>query len=331
MARTNRVKVDGDAWYHVMSRTNDRRFLFEGGRVKSELLDALRRAAAFSGVRLGACVAMDNHFHAVVKVEAPSAPVGAEELLRRVGALKGAEAARRLSERWGRLEASGLAAALEAERGRLRARMHDVSEFVKTFKEEFDRAFKRGRPYCGSVWSGRFASTLVEGGEYLRRCVKYVLHNPVRAGLVSQAKDYAWSWCAPDMLPGAGTGPMSGPAPVGTGPAGEGEGRLAEAGAAGTEAGPVAGADAARAGGDVGTGPGGWWLRRVAKVGAGKVFGSAGFVLRTASALGDRFRARGVGAHPVGEIGFSTHGWRLARAGVGRDALLRDRRSGRSD
>ena len=268
MARTNRVKVDGDAWYHVMSRTNDRRFLFEGGRVKSELLDALRRAAAFSGVRLGACVAMDNHFHAVVKVEAPSAPVGAEELLRRVGALKGAEAARRLSERWGRLEASGAAAALEAERGRLRARMHDVSEFVKTFKEEFDRAFKRDRPYCGSVWSGRFASTLVEGGEYLRRCVKYVLHNPVRAGLVSQAKDYAWSWCAPDMLPGAGTG------------------------------------------------PGGWWLRRVAQVGAGKVFGSAGFVLRTAAALGDRFRAKGVGAHPVGDIGFSTHGWRLAAAGA---------------
>ena len=205
---------------------------------------------------------------------------GAFVIRGRVGALKGAEAARRLSERWGRLEASGLAAALEAERGRLLARMHDVSEFVKTFKEEFDRAFKRGRPYCGSVWSGRFASTLVEGGEYLRRCVKYVLHNPVRAGLVSQAKDYAWSWCAPDMLPGAGTGPMSGPAPVGTGPADEGKGRLAEAGAAGTGAGPVAGADAARAGGDAGTGPGGWWLRRVAQVGAGKVFGSAGFVLR---------------------------------------------------
>ena len=65
-----------------------------------------------------------------------------------------------------------------------------------------------------------------------------------------------------------------------------------------------------------GTGPGAWWLRRVAQVGAGKVFGSAGFVLRTASALGDRFRARGVGAHPVGEIGFSTHGWRLATAGA---------------
>ena len=305
MARTNRVKADGDAWYHVMSRTNDRRFLFEGGRVKDELLDALRRAAAFSGVRLGACVAMDNHFHAVVKVEAPSGPVPAEELLRRVGALKGAEAARRLSERWGRLEASGAAAALEAERGRLRTRMHDVSEFVKTFKEEFDRAFKRERPYCGSLWSGRFASTLVEGGEYLRRCVKYVLYNPVRAGLVPQARDYAWSWCASDLLPDAGTGPAAAHL-IRQGPA-----------AAPVSAEPAAGAASSAAGASgSGTGPGAWWLRRVAQVGAGKVFGSAGFVLRTASALGDRFRAKGVGAHPVGAIGFSTHGWRLAKAGV---------------
>lgn len=273
MARTNRVKAEGDAWYHVMSRTNGRRFLFEGGRVKSALVDALRRAAAFSGVELRACVAMDNHFHAVVRVARPSAPATGEELLRRVGALKGEGARRALAERWGRLASSGAVAAVEAEQGRLRARMHDVSEFVKTFKEEFDRAFKRGRPYCGSVWSGRFASTLVEGGEHLRRCVRYVLYNPVRAGLATRATDYAWSWRAAGADSCAGTGPAQG--------------------------GPDAGA---------------WWLRRVAQFGAGKVFGSAAFVLRTASALGSCFRARCVGAHPVGEIGYSTHGWRLAMA-----------------
>lgn len=278
MARTNRVKAEGDAWYHVMSRTNGRRFLFGGGRVKSALVDALRRAAAFSGVELRACVAMDNHFHAVVRVSRPSAPATGEELLRRVGALKGEGARRALAERWGRLASSGAAAALEAEQGRLRARMHDVSEFVKTFKEEFDRAFKRGRPYCGSVWSGRFASTLVEGGEHLRRCVRYVLYNPVRAGLATRATDYAWSWRAAGADSGAGTGPARG--------------------------GPDAGSE---------TG-GAWWLRRVAQFGAGKVFGSAAFVLRTASALGSCFRARCVGAHPVGEIGYSTHGWRLAMA-----------------
>ena len=45
MARTRRIKKDSDAHYHLMSRTNDRRFLFENGEVKSELVSALRRAA----------------------------------------------------------------------------------------------------------------------------------------------------------------------------------------------------------------------------------------------------------------------------------------------
>ena len=45
MARTRRIKKDSDAHYHLMSRTNDRRFLFESGEVKSELVSALRRAA----------------------------------------------------------------------------------------------------------------------------------------------------------------------------------------------------------------------------------------------------------------------------------------------
>ena len=70
MARTARIKKsnNGTARYHLMSRTNDRRFLFEKGRVKTQLVDALKRAAAFSGVELEAYVAMDNHFHIVCKV-----------------------------------------------------------------------------------------------------------------------------------------------------------------------------------------------------------------------------------------------------------------------
>ncbi len=269
MARTNRIKVDGDAHYHVVSRTSNKLFLFERGGTKAALVDALRRAAAFSGVELKAFAAMDNHFHAVVKVVKPDEPVGTDELLRRVGVLKGERAKTALARSWAELSAAGFEAKLREEHDRLRARMNDVSEFVKTFKEEFDRAFKREREYCGSIWSGRFTSTLVEDGAYLARCKRYVVYNPVRAGLVTQAKDYPWSWCEDDD--------------------------------------PFAGSV-----------PGEWCLRRVAQVGAGKVFGSAGFVLRTAFALGDRFRSRGVGAHPVGGIGYATHGWRLAKAAEAR-------------
>ena len=286
MARTNRIKSDGDAHYHVMSRTNGKRFLFEEDGVKDELVDALRRAAAFSGVRLMAYAAMDNHFHAVVKVEKPDAPVGEEELLRRVGILKGEREKAALAARWRRLAEEGDESAIAAEQERLRVRMHDVSEFVKTFKEEFDRAYKRDRPYCGSIWSGRFASTLVEDGAYLARCKKYVVYNPVRAGLVTQAKDYPWCWCEDDE-----------PFFAGTGPDGAGADDLREDSMEDGPAGAV---------------PAEWWLRRVAQIGAGKVFGSVGFVLRIVAAQGERFRSRGVGAHPVGGIGYTTHGWRLA-------------------
>ena len=200
MARTARVKLTetGEAVYHVMSRTNDRRFLFERGETKTMLVDALRRAAEFTGVRLLAYAAMGNHFHAVVRVTRTDEPVPEDELVRRVGVLRGRKAADDLVERWAELRAAGFEAALAAEQDRLRRRMDDVSAFAKTFKELFDRAFKRRRAYCGSVWSGRFKSTLVEGGRYLATCVKYVLHNPIRAGIVTRVADYAWVWCEKD-------------------------------------------------------------------------------------------------------------------------------------
>ena len=52
MARTARIKKNGSgvAYYHLMSRTNGRKFLFDRGGVKTQLVDALKKAAAFSGV-----------------------------------------------------------------------------------------------------------------------------------------------------------------------------------------------------------------------------------------------------------------------------------------
>ena len=58
----------------------------------------------------------------------------------------------------------------------------------------------------------------------------------------------------------------------------------------------------------------GWCVeRKVAQVGAGKIFGSEAFVMRWIYGLGDKFSAARTAAHAVGEIGFSSHGWRLAK------------------
>lgn len=196
MARTARVKLSGTgvADYHLMSRTNDRRFLFGKGETKTQLVAALKRAAEFCGVRIRAYTAMDNHFHVVVRVTRTDEPVPEAELVRRVGVLKGERAARELESRWAEFHAAGFEAMLAEEQSRLRAQMNDISAFIKVFKELFDRWYKRSRPYTGSIWAGRFKSTLIEDGRYLATCVKYILYNSIRAGIVRQAKDYRWSW-----------------------------------------------------------------------------------------------------------------------------------------
>ena len=197
MARTGRIKRDGRAHYHVMSRTNGRRFLFGKGRTKAEMVGILRRTAEFSGVRLEAFCVMDDHFHVVCEVARPEGPVPEGEVLRRVGVLKGERFAGRLRGRWAEMRGAGAGAAADAELDGWRRRMGDVSEFAKTFKELVSIAWKAANrnpeTYCGSIWSGRFRSTLVEGGQCLAACVRYVELNPVRAGMVTRARDYAYS------------------------------------------------------------------------------------------------------------------------------------------
>jgi len=209
MARTARVKKtsSGTSHYHLMSRANDRRFLFEKGGAKTQLVDALRRSAEFSGIELEAYAAMGNHFHVVCRVVRDDEPVPEGELIRRVGVLKGANAAHELAERWAEQRKAGLLSLVEADQNRLRSRMNDISEFMKTFKETFDVWYKRERKYTGSIWSGRFASTLIDGGRYRATCMRYVYLNPVRAGIVKHATDYAWSWIAAPDEPFEGTVP----------------------------------------------------------------------------------------------------------------------------
>ena len=348
MARSKRIKetAAGVAYYHVISRTNNKVFLFDSAKTKDALVDALKRSAAFSGVEIEAYAVMSNHIHVVVKVtrfvgtgpngiassagSATSAfcdnrlgetsknaafaretvdfsaslmgsvPSWAEaipemELLRRVEALKGAKARQELGMKWSELRKTGLDARLELEQNRLRVRMNDVSEFVKTFKETFDRIYKKDHEYCGSIWSGRFTSTLIEDGEYLARCRKYVYYNPIRAGIVSRAVAYRWSY----------------------------DRSLSEVG----ENSAFAGETADFAASPMGPVPNGWWMRRVAQIGAGKVFGSAAFVMRKASGLGHLFPAKHIVARAVGEIGFATHGWRLAK----RLELTESAKSGKSN
>src|SRR5687767_13304379 len=45
----------------------------------------------------------------------------------------------------------------------------------------------------GTLWEGRFRSSIVQEQGYLLRCYRYIELNPVRAGMVGHPRDYRWS------------------------------------------------------------------------------------------------------------------------------------------
>ena len=45
----------------------------------------------------------------------------------------------------------------------------------------------------GTLWSGRFKSSVIDADRYLLACLRYVELNPVRAGMINRPEDYRWS------------------------------------------------------------------------------------------------------------------------------------------
>jgi len=73
-----------------------------------------------------------------------------------------------------------------SEEGAVGAMMQDIGRrYVRIINNIHGRT--------GSLWEGRFKSSLIDSEDYLLLCHRYIEANPVRAGMVAQAGDYAWS------------------------------------------------------------------------------------------------------------------------------------------
>ena len=192
MARSARIKADGVAYYHVVSRVANKAFLFGDAKRKGRVLDFLRRSAEFSGVYVVTYALMDNHIHLCVRVP-ERRDAGAGEVVRRVGVLYGSRRREALERNLSVLRREGMLDDAEAVLERFRRRMGDLSEFMKTFKQRVSQWYNGEAGHEGTLWEGRFKSVLIEGGEYLRAVVNYIHMNPVRAKIVPHASQYAWS------------------------------------------------------------------------------------------------------------------------------------------
>jgi REP element-mobilizing transposase RayT len=153
----------------------------------------MRKSEDFSGLRILNYAILSNHFHILVEVP-PPAPVPEAEVGRRVRVLYGERQAKEILDRWEQWRAAGQGRLAEEELGRFRARMNDVSQFVKTLKLRYTLSYNTRYERDGTLWEGRFKSVLVEGSETaLSAVAAYIDLNPVRAAIVQDPKDYRWS------------------------------------------------------------------------------------------------------------------------------------------
>ena len=59
----------------------------------------------------------------------------------------------------------------------------------RCYVQYINRSYHR----TGSLWEGRFKSSLVQVEEYLLTCIRYIELNPVRANRVNDPAQYRWS------------------------------------------------------------------------------------------------------------------------------------------
>ena len=195
--RYSRIKnLPGEAgYYHAICRTVGKAFLFESDEEKARLLTWLDKAVDFCGVELQAWCLMSNHVHLLVRVP-PRQEVSDAEVHRRMQRLylpKRYKEILKQWEDWRRIDGDNRR--VDAAMARLRARMYDISWFMKTFKQAVAQDYNDRHDYSGSMWGGgRFKSVYLQGSLDVQLSVAAYIHlNPVRAGIVESAEGYRWS------------------------------------------------------------------------------------------------------------------------------------------
>lgn len=69
----------------------------------------------------------------------------------------------------------------------------DMSKFMQTVNMKYAMLYNRLEDRVGVVFRNRFKSELIYDEKYFYNCVNYVHNNPVKAGIVTNAKDYKFS------------------------------------------------------------------------------------------------------------------------------------------
>jgi len=196
MPTARRLLVDpaGSGVYHCISRCVRRAFLCGRDEYSGQDYEhrrgwvegRLRQLAALYAVEVFAYAVMSNHLHVVVRT-LPGRVAGwcDEEVARRwLRIFPGQTGTREpgkppLSEQ----EAVGILCRDRAKLALCRARLADLSWFMRSLNEPIARRANREDECTGRFWEGRFKCQRLEDPGAVLACMAYVDLNPVRAGM----------------------------------------------------------------------------------------------------------------------------------------------------
>lgn len=68
-----------------------------------------------------------------------------------------------------------------------------LPKMMQAVGRSYVQVFNKVHGRTGTLWEGRYRSTLIQTDRYLLACMAYIDLNPVRAHMVAQPEDYVWS------------------------------------------------------------------------------------------------------------------------------------------
>lgn len=71
--------------------------------------------------------------------------------------------------------------------------LEGIPQMMQAVGRRYVRNFNLRQARTGTLWEGRYKSTLIQAERYLLACMVYMDLNPVRAGMVADPADYPWS------------------------------------------------------------------------------------------------------------------------------------------
>jgi REP element-mobilizing transposase RayT len=195
LPRNRLISLDLTPYYHCVSRCVRRAFLCGKDPVSGKnyehrrewLEDRILYLAKYFCVQVAAYAVMSNHYHIVLKIDKDAAiNLSPKEVIEHwQGMFNGTPLSNKYlkePESLSEPESTALLKQIEI----WRARLYDISWFMRCINEFIAKKANRKDKCTGRFWEGRFKSQALLDEKAVIACMAYVDLNPIRAGISKQ-------------------------------------------------------------------------------------------------------------------------------------------------